>query len=148
MYTFVLIIHIIASFVLVVVILLQAGRGGGLAQTFGGGGASTTLFGQKASVFLTRATTVSAVLFLCTSLSLAVISSRRAKSLMERVKTPLVTETKEQAIPTKTVKKVEINPETGKEKVVEEKVVPLTEEEMKELEKKVEVPKGEPNSAK
>ena len=140
MYTVVLVIHIIASFVLVGVILLQAGRGGGLAQTFGGGGASSTIFGQKASVFLTRATTVSAVLFLCTSLTLAIISSRRAKSLMERVKVPLVTgtTTEEQAAPTKTVREVEVDPLTGEEKVVEEKVVPLTEEEMKELEKKAE----------
>lgn len=140
MYTVVLVIHIIASFVLVGVILLQAGRGGGLAQTFGGGGGSTTIFGQKASVFLTRATTVSAVLFLCTSLTLAIISSRRAKSLMERVKVPLVTgtTTEEQAAPTKTVREVEVDPLTGEEKVVEEKVVPLTEEEMKELEKKAE----------
>ncbi len=137
MYTFVLVIHIIASFVLVGVILLQAGRGGGLAQTFGGGGASSTIFGQKASVFLTRATTVSAVLFLCTSLTLAILSSRRGKSLMQRLKVPLVTGTTgEQAIPTKTVKEVEVDPLTGEERVVEEKVVPLTEEEMKELETK------------
>ncbi len=86
MYAFILILHIIVSLVLVIVILLQAGKGGGLADTFGGGSSSATIFGQKASVFLTRATSVSAVVFLCTSLSLAVISSRRARSLMEHVK--------------------------------------------------------------
>jgi preprotein translocase subunit SecG len=88
MYIFILIVHIIASFILVAVILLQAGRGGDVAQAFGGGSSSTTIFGQKTSVFLTRATTVSAVLFLCTSLSLAVISSRRTRSLMEKIKIP------------------------------------------------------------
>ncbi len=87
MYTVVLIVHIVASLVLIAVILFQAGKGGGLAETFGGGGGSqTTIFGQKASAFLTKATTVSAILFLCTSLTLAVLSSRRQKSLMENVK--------------------------------------------------------------
>ncbi len=143
MYTFILIIHIIASFILVAVILLQAGRGGGLAQTFGGGGGASTIFGQKASVFLTRATTVSAVLFLCTSLSLAMISSRKAKSLMERIKVAPVTKPEEAAVPTKTVRKIKIDPETGKEIVIEEKVVPLTGEEKELLKKKVEVPPPE-----
>lgn len=86
MYAFVLVIHIIVSLVLVATILLQAGKGGGLAETFGGGGGSqTTIFGQKASTFLTKATTVSAVLFLCTSLTLALLSSKRKKSLMEGI---------------------------------------------------------------
>ncbi|MFC1807602.1 preprotein translocase subunit SecG [Candidatus Omnitrophota bacterium] len=83
MYIFVLIIHIIASFVLIGVILLQAGKGGGLAGTFGGGGSQTTIFGQKSSDFLTKATTTSAVLFLCTSLTLALLSSKRQRSIME-----------------------------------------------------------------
>ena len=82
-----MIIHIIASLVLIAVILLQAGRGGGLAESFGGGGSSqTTIFGQKAGDFLTKATTVCAILFLCTSLSLAFLSGKRKKSLMEGVK--------------------------------------------------------------
>lgn len=129
MYTVILVIHVIASLILVSVILLQAGRGGGMAQTFGGGGGgSTTIFGQKASVFLTRATTVSAVLFLCTSLSLAVVSSKRAKSLMDTIKIAPITQ-QEAAVPTKTVREVEVDPLTGEEIIVEEKIVPLTEEE-------------------
>ena len=121
---------------MVSVILLQAGRGGGLADTFGGGGGSQmTIFGQKASAFLTKATTVSAVLFLCTSLSLAVLSSRRQKSLMEGANivptqqtafpgdiTDLAEETK-QATKT-TVKHIKIDPITGEETVTEEKVLP------------------------
>ena len=91
MYIPILILHIIVSFIMVSVILLQAGKGGGLAETFGGGGGGSqmTIFGQKASSFLTKATTVSAVLFLCTSLSLAVLSSKRQKSLMEGANIPL-----------------------------------------------------------
>lgn len=120
---------------MVSVILLQAGKGGGLAETFGGGGGSQmTIFGQKASAFLTKATTVSAVLFLCTSLSLAVLSSRRQKSLMEGAN---ITQPQRTALPgditdpiegvrqaTKTtIKHIEIDPITGEETVIEERVL-------------------------
>lgn len=147
MYTVVLVLHIIVSTFLVAIILLQAGRGGGLAQTFGGGGA-TTIFGQKASVFLTRATSVSAILFLCTSLLLGVISSKRNRSLMERVKIAPVAEKKEQAAATKTVREVRIDPKTGKEEVISEKQVPLTEEEKESVKTKAEVPAKGENAAK
>lgn len=82
MYTFLIVIHVIACIVLILVILLQSGRGGGLSETFGSGSTST-IFGTSASTFLQRATTVCAILFLVTSLSLAILSSRRSKSLME-----------------------------------------------------------------
>jgi len=104
---------------LIAVILLQAGKGGGLADTFGGGGSSgTTIFGQKASDFLTKATTVSAVLFLCTSLSLAFLSSKRKKSLMEGANIPpAVTEeaAKNFGPDTVTTEGVEVDQEAEKE---------------------------------
>lgn len=128
MYILVLIVHVIVSLVLIAVILLQAGRGGGLAETFGGGGSSqTTIFGQKASDFLTRATEVSAVLFLCTSLSLAFLSGKRKQSIMKNVKVaPVSGESK--AVKKVTVKEVKVDPETGKETVVKETTRPATEE--------------------
>lgn len=143
MYSFVLIVHIIVSLVLVSVILLQAGKGGGLADTFGGGSSQTTIFGQKTAAFLTKATTFSAVLFLCTSLGLAVISSRRQKSLMESYKVPKPAVT-EKAVPSETeqifpesasqtetakttVRHVQVDPVTGEETVVKEETVPETE---------------------
>lgn len=76
-------LHVIVCIFLIAVILLQAGRGGGLADVFGGGAAST-IFGSKANTFLTRTTVVAAVVFLLTSLTLAVMSAHRARSLMER----------------------------------------------------------------
>ncbi|MFH1778814.1 MAG: preprotein translocase subunit SecG [Candidatus Omnitrophota bacterium] len=85
-------IHVLACLVLIAVILLQAGKGGGLAETFGGGGGGfQSIFGTKTSTFLTRATAVCAVAFLTTSLSLAILSAKRGKSLMER---EMVTEEK------------------------------------------------------
>ena len=80
---FVLVVHVFVCFVLVAVILLQAGRGGGLSDAFGGG--AQTIFGTRGAAYLTRATTVCAVIFLLTSLSLAILSVQRGRSLMERV---------------------------------------------------------------
>ncbi|NQT89730.1 MAG: preprotein translocase subunit SecG [Candidatus Omnitrophica bacterium] len=136
MYIFVLIIHIVASLTLIAVILLQAGKGGGLAETFGGGSGQTTIFGQKASAFLTKATSVSAVLFLCTSLTLAYLSSIRKRSLMEGTAIPAKSAatlpqgapSEKQAVSKTTVRQVKVDPKTGRETVIEEKTIPIGEE--------------------
>ncbi|MDD5428162.1 MAG: preprotein translocase subunit SecG [Candidatus Omnitrophica bacterium] len=93
LYGLVIAIHVIASLVLIAVILLQAGRGGGLSETFGGG-STQTLFGTKTSVFLTRATAVSAVVYIMTCLTLAVMTSHRGKSLVMQgaLKGPVTTQ--------------------------------------------------------
>ena len=84
MYLFLIVMHVLACLILILVILLQAGRGGGLAETFcGGGGGFQNIFGTKASTFLTRLTGVFAVIFLATSLSLAILSAKRGASLLE-----------------------------------------------------------------
>jgi len=81
MYYFLIAIHVIASLMLILVILLQAGRGGGLADNFGGAQAQS-IFGTKTATVLTKATSVAAIIFLSTSLILAVASGHRARSLM------------------------------------------------------------------
>jgi len=81
LYWLIIVIHIIASLVLIAVILLQAGRGGGLNETFGGG-STQTLFGTKTSVFLTRATAASAIIYILTCLTLAAMTSHRGRSLV------------------------------------------------------------------
>ncbi len=86
LYALILVVHVFVSFVLIAVILLQAGRGGGLSDTFGGG-AAQSLFGTRGAVYLTRATTICATIFMLTSLSLAVGSVQRGRSLMEHAKT-------------------------------------------------------------
>ena len=80
-YWFIIVIHVIASLVLIFVILLQAGRGGGLSESFGGS-STQTIFGTKTSLFLRRATEVSAVVFLLTCLTLAVLTGHRGRSLI------------------------------------------------------------------
>ena len=81
LYGLVIAIHVIASLVLIAVILLQAGRGGGLSESFGGD-STQTILGTKTSVFLKRATEVSAVVFLLTCLTLGVMTSHRGRSLV------------------------------------------------------------------
>jgi preprotein translocase subunit SecG len=82
MYALLITIHVIASLVLVFVILLQSGRGGGLSEAFGFS-ATSTFFGASAQTFLQRATSICAIVFLCTSLGLALLSSHQSKSLMD-----------------------------------------------------------------
>ncbi len=84
LYGIVLVIHILVSLVLIAVILLQAGRGGGLSDSFGG--AAQSVFGTRGAVYLTRMTTACAVIFMSTSLTLAILSVQRGRSLMEHMK--------------------------------------------------------------
>jgi preprotein translocase subunit SecG len=83
LYALVITIHVIVSLVLIAVILLQAGRGGGLSETFGGS-STQTILGTKTSVFLKRATAASAVIYILTCLTLAVLTSHRGRSLVSK----------------------------------------------------------------
>jgi len=83
MVTLLVILHIIVCFVLILVVLLQTGKGADLAGAFGGGGSQTALGSRGAATFLTKATTASAVIFMITSLSLALVSSRRTSAILQ-----------------------------------------------------------------
>ena len=80
---FIMIVHSIVCFGLIVIVLVQRGRGSGLVESFQG---IESMFGTKTNVFLTRSTTVLSTLFFITCLSLAVLSLRQSKSLMIDVK--------------------------------------------------------------
>ncbi|MEA3489695.1 MAG: preprotein translocase subunit SecG [Candidatus Omnitrophota bacterium] len=82
MYIAIIIVHLIVCLVLISVILLQAGRGGGLTEMFGGDTAQS-LFGTQAPVLLKKATTISAIAFLVTSLLLGMVTARKGRSLFE-----------------------------------------------------------------
>ncbi|HET9952585.1 MAG TPA: preprotein translocase subunit SecG [Candidatus Eisenbacteria bacterium] len=71
-------VHILACIALMVTILLQSGKGGGLAGAFGGGSSQTLFGGRGAASFLSRASTVLAVVFFVTSLTLGLAASRNA----------------------------------------------------------------------
>ncbi len=82
-------LHVLASLVLILVVLLQSGKAGDLASTFGSTGSQTAFGARGAATFLTKATTFSAVLFMLTSLSLAVLYTRgTSQSVIETVELP------------------------------------------------------------
>lgn len=81
MIIFVTIIHVIVCFILIAVILLQAGRGQGLSGPAFASGNVQSLLGTRANDFLTKATTVAAICFLFTCLTLDYLETQRSKSL-------------------------------------------------------------------
>jgi preprotein translocase subunit SecG len=70
------IVHVLVCLFMIVVVLLQSGKAADLAGAFGGMG-SQTVFGPRGSAtVLSKATTVSAVLFMLTSLALSIYATR------------------------------------------------------------------------
>jgi preprotein translocase subunit SecG len=83
MFTLLLIIHIIVCFFLIFIVLVQSGKGAELGAAFGG--SSQTLFGARgAATVFSKLTTIAAVVFMLTSLSLAIVESR-SSSVVKRV---------------------------------------------------------------
>ncbi|MFQ5646848.1 MAG: preprotein translocase subunit SecG [bacterium] len=83
MHTTITTIHVIICFVLILIVLLQTGSGGDMGAMFGG--SSQTAFGSRgAGNFLSRATTAVAVIFMVTSMVLAVMG-RSSHSVMDSV---------------------------------------------------------------
>lgn len=75
MTTLLLITHVIVCLMLIAIVLLQSGKGAELGAAFGG--SSQTLFGSRgAATFLSKLTTIAAVVFMITSLTLAVVTAK------------------------------------------------------------------------
>jgi len=90
------IIHVIVCVFLVVVVLLQSGKAADLAGAFGGMG-SQTVFGPRGSAtVLSKATTIAAALFMCTSLTLSIMAQRVGRStpsLLNKASKPVPAQT-------------------------------------------------------
>ncbi len=78
MYILFLIVHIIVCFFLIVVVLLQSGKAADLAGAFGGMGSQTAFGPRGSATLLSKATTVSAVVFMVTSLGLSILATKQA----------------------------------------------------------------------
>jgi preprotein translocase subunit SecG len=74
------IIHILVCVFLIIVVLLQSGKAADLAGAFGGMGSQTAFGPRGSATLLSKATTVSAVVFMVTSLSLSILATRNAGS--------------------------------------------------------------------
>ena len=78
MQTLIIIVHVVAAIAIVGLVLLQQGKGADAGASFGSG-ASQTVFGSSGSGnFLVRATTIAAVIFFVTSLTLAIFARNQA----------------------------------------------------------------------
>lgn len=74
------VVHVLAAASLIGLILLQHGKGADMGAAFGSG-ASGSLFGVSGSSnFLSRATSLSVIVFFSTSLALAYIASHKSSS--------------------------------------------------------------------
>ena len=77
METIIVVVHLVVAVIIVGLVLLQQGKGADAGASFGAG-ASQTVFGASGSGnFLVRATTVAAVIFFITSLSLSLVAKNQ-----------------------------------------------------------------------
>ena len=87
LYYGVVLLHVIVCIILVLVVLLQSGRGADLAGAFGGGATQTAFGSRGPASFLSKMTTVSAVIFMVTSIALSMITTKtESKSILEGTK--------------------------------------------------------------
>jgi preprotein translocase subunit SecG len=88
LFWFVIVVHVIVCLFLIGVVLIQQGRSADLAGAFGGQGSQTAFGPRAAANVLTRLTTWSAIIFMCTSIGLVVLFVRGtgSHSVLEGVK--------------------------------------------------------------
>ncbi|RJX20023.1 MAG: preprotein translocase subunit SecG [Desulfobulbus sp.] len=86
MTTLLIIIHVLVCLFLIIIVLLQHGKGADMGASFGG--SSQTLFGTEGPVpLLNKITTLAAIIFMGTSITLAYISANQSTgTVMEDLK--------------------------------------------------------------
>jgi len=95
------IVHIIVCVILILAVLLQSGKAGDLAGAFGGGGSQSVFGPRGAATLLSKVTTISAVLFMVTSMGLWILSSKGTRSVVRGEEAPITEQTETQAPETK-----------------------------------------------
>mgnify|MGYP001566158266 CR=1 FL=1 len=82
MSTLITVIHVTTCAFLILVVLLQSGKGAEISASLSG--SSQTVFGSAGgSNFFTKLTTVLAIIFMLTSVTLTIMSSQNQKSVFE-----------------------------------------------------------------
>src|SRR2546430_11365344 len=84
MITLITIVHVMACLFLILVVLLQAGKGGGMGVAFGSGTSAAVFGGRGAGSFLEKLTAGSALVFMLTSMTLALYASRSDSSRLKK----------------------------------------------------------------
>ena len=82
MFSLVLILHVFVCLLIIFFVLMQSGRGAELGAAFGGVGQSQSTRSEMSGIG--KATTVVAVMFMLTSLVLALLSSEKARESVVR----------------------------------------------------------------
>ena len=131
MIIFLTIIHVIVCLFLIIVVLLQSGKAADLAGAFGGMGSQTAFGPRGAATVLSKATTISAVLFMVCSLSLSILHTRQGSgagsTVLEKAAPPVKTEAPAPA-PPKSIQMEVDDPVSGTTKKVDIPVPPKPEE--------------------
>ena len=92
MHTAITIVHVICTLFLILVILLQTGKGAAMGSGLGAGSSQTMLGSYGAGNFLTKMTTAIATLFMITSLTLGIMSTKeKSRSVMPNLENPTAT---------------------------------------------------------
>jgi len=86
-------LHVLVCVFLILVVLLQTGKGADLAGAFGGGGSQTAFGARGATTLLHKLTTASAIIFMVTSLTLAVLASRPSSTVVQEPESAPTAET-------------------------------------------------------
>jgi preprotein translocase subunit SecG len=87
LYVVLTLVHIAVCIFLSLVVLLQSGKGQDLASSFGGGSSQTVFGSAGPATALSKATSVSAIIFMLTSLGLAILSTK-SRSVMDSAPIP------------------------------------------------------------
>jgi len=86
MTTFLIIIHLLACLFLIAIVLLQSGKGAEIGAAFGG--SSQTIFGSRgAATFLNKLTTVAAIIFMLSSLTLTIVTTKTTSVIKQTAPT-------------------------------------------------------------
>ncbi|CAN5538117.1 hypothetical protein BH10BAC5_BH10BAC5_05660 [soil metagenome] len=85
MVIFSLFILVLAAILLIAVVMLQSSKGNGLSGTFGGSGMASAFGARRTSDFLTRTTTILAVVFLLGSLALNLYVTKSGSGVSESI---------------------------------------------------------------
>ncbi len=70
------ILHVLVSIAMIIIVLLQAGKGAEVGASFGTGGSGAIMGTASSKSFMSRLTTMTAVIFMLTSLTLAYFYGR------------------------------------------------------------------------
>lgn len=110
-------VHVVVCFFLIIVVLLQSGQAADLAGAFGGMGSQTAFGPRGSATILSKATTTAAVIFMITSMTLAIIATRRQGATSTVLETPGAQTQQTTPAPAKTAPISQQSPTKGKPSV-------------------------------